>query len=148
MAEPSGSLTAAQFEILEAVWDGGGGGATVAEIWQRICARRSVARTTVLNQVDRLLERGWLLQQSGEGGFRYLPALSRDEAAKRLADEFVEDFFAGSASGLVSSLLGGGKLPLDEVRKLRRLLDEADAAPKTPGKPVSPAAAKPKGDAR
>ena len=57
---PEGALTAAQFEIMEFVWKHGRRGATVAEVWQEISKTRDVARTTVLNLVDRLERRGWL----------------------------------------------------------------------------------------
>ena len=46
MAEPRGSLTAAQYEIMEAVWNVQDAGATVADIWQGIAASRDIGRTT------------------------------------------------------------------------------------------------------
>jgi BlaI family penicillinase repressor len=123
MTGPEGTLTAAQHEILEVVWNGSAAGATVAEIWHSIGARRPVTRTTVLNQVDRLEKRGWLQRHEHEHGFRYAATRSRQDAASGLATEFVDSFFGGSASDLVMSLLGASKLDSDEIKKLRALLD-------------------------
>lgn len=127
MTDPQGSLTPAQFEILGAVWDAGDGGATVAEVWKRIAGGREITRTTVLNQVDRLEERGWLVRNTPDGGgpARYSAALDRSSASGRLAGEFVRDFFGGSAGGLVQSLLGRGELGDEELVRLRGLLDDA-----------------------
>jgi predicted transcriptional regulator len=120
---PDGPLTPAQYEILEAVWAAGQEGITVSEIWQSASERRQVARTTILNLVDRLEKRGWLKRRNAEGGNRYTAALSRERTTAALAGDFVDDFFGGSASHLVMSLLGTGRLSAEEVRELRKLLD-------------------------
>jgi len=52
----------------------------------------------------------------------YLAALSREETAASLASGFVNDFFAGSASNLVMSLLGSKRLKAGEIGRLRDLL--------------------------
>jgi len=123
MTKPDGKLTAAQHEIMEAVWAAGEFGATVTEIWEAICQQRDITRTTVLNQVERLTKRGWLKRQKREGAFRYVGVLDRAKTNKTLAEEFVADFFGGSASELVMSLLGSQRLKRAEIARLRELLD-------------------------
>ncbi len=90
------------------------------EIWQDISARRGVGRTTILNLVDRLERRGWLVRRDREKPCHYLAALSREETAVLLAGGFVDDFFAGSASNLVMSLLGSKRLKPGEIERLRQ----------------------------
>ena len=124
MAKPDGALTAAQHEILDVFWDQKAEGATVAEVWQVVSETRNVARTTVLNQIDRLEKRGWLIRQQDGVGVRYFPAVSRDEASQSLVSGFVDDFFGGSASQLVMSLLGSNKLSHDDIRQLRSMLNK------------------------
>ena len=122
MTQPRGKLTPAQYEILELVWDAVEG-ATVTEIWEAINARRDVTRNTIINLVDRLEKRGWLKRQKKQGSFRYVAALDRDTTSRLLASEFVDEFFGGSASHLVMSLLGPKRLRPADVQRLRRLLD-------------------------
>ena len=123
MAKPQGTLTAAQHEILDVIWNRPSAGATVTDIWHAIGQQREVTRTTVLNQVDRLEKRGWLRRKKHEDGFRYVATLSRDQAARSMAEEFIDCFFGGSASELVMSLLGSKKLKRSEIARLRDLLD-------------------------
>src|SRR5580700_1804664 len=105
VAKRLSKLTAVQHEILAAVWDQPQG-ATVSEIWQRIAVGRSVTRTTVLNLVDRLEKRGWLAREKQADGFRYRATIDREATSRLVASEFVDEFFGGSASQLVTSLLG------------------------------------------
>lgn len=132
MSEPEGGLAPAQYEIMQVVWAHGETGATVVEIWQAIGQRRAVTRTTILNQVDRLEKRGWLSRHQQEGVYRYVATMQQTAASQRMAGEFVDDFFGGSASSLVASLLGGKRLNKTELQEVRRLLDDA-ARKKGPG---------------
>ncbi|MCB9881437.1 MAG: BlaI/MecI/CopY family transcriptional regulator [Planctomycetes bacterium] len=120
---PEGSLTGAQFEILEAIWEIGGGGATVKEIWEH--SARDVAKTTVLNQVLRLESRHWVERLTDGATARFVARVTREQAQARLAGEFVKDFFGGSAAHLVQSLLGANDVREEDLATLRRLLDEA-----------------------
>ena len=122
---PEGSLTPAQYEILNVVWAAGREGATVAEIWQQITGQRPVTRTTVLNLIDRLEKRGWLRRvDDADGPNRFVAAVDRQRTKTALAREFVHDFFDGSAGNLVMSLLGSNRLTTEEVDALRRMLAE------------------------
>lgn len=132
MKQPTGGVTAAQFEILQVFWDCGRD-LTVTEIWEEIAARRKVGRTTILNLVDRLEKRGWLTREKVEGLFRYRPAIDRAETESLLASSFVSDFFSGSPSNFLLSLLGSSSPSPTELQRLRQLLDES-----SPASPASP----------
>lgn len=129
MAGMQGTLTASQHEIMRVVWAAGDEGITVADIWQQIAGAREIGRTTVLNQVDRLEKRGWLRRRDGAGVNRFVATTPRENADRRLAAEFVNDFFDGSAADLLSTLLGAAKLTRADVRRLRKLLDQSGPAP-------------------
>lgn len=120
-----GELTPAQHEIMTQVWEADEAGLTVAEIWQAISARRDVGRTTTLNLVDRLEKRGWLRRSPAAGGYRYTAAIDRAASETRLASSFLANFFGGSPTLLVQSLLGSEAVSPREIARLRRLLDVA-----------------------
>lgn len=123
MTELEGSITQAQHEILEVIW-ASAEGATVAEVWQAIAQKRKVTRTTILNQIDRLEDRGWLKRHKGPNGNRYVATVTRQQASRSLVSQFVDAFFGGSATQLVSNLLGAKKLKKSEIEQLRKLLDK------------------------
>jgi predicted transcriptional regulator len=123
MTNPEGNLTAAQYEIMEVVWAAGESGATVTEIWEAISQKREVTRTTVLNQVDRLERRGWLKRRKLQDMYHYVGVLDRDQTAQCLSQEFVADFFNGSASDLVMSLLGSKQLKRADIERLREVFE-------------------------
>jgi predicted transcriptional regulator len=112
---------------MAAVWAAGIEGVTVADIWQTIAEARSVGRTTVLNQVDRLEKRGWLRRLPGDGPLRFQANVSKDDASRQLVAEFASDFFQGSTVELASALLGNDALTLTkkDVERLRQLLEQA-----------------------
>ena len=123
MAAPEGQLTPAQFEIMQLIWDSSEG-LTIGEIWEVIRSNRDVSRTTVLNLVDRLEKRAWLTRHKDQGVFRYSAALPRESVEGQLAADFVEAFFAGSATNLVMSLLGSQRVSQKDIQRLKRLIDE------------------------
>ena len=118
------SLTGVQFEIMQIVWQAPEG-ATVAEIWEAIARGRDVTRTTVLNLVSRLDERGWLKRRKCQGVYRYFATIDRDTASADAATKFVDEFFGGSATELVMSLLGTKRITKTELDQLRQLVERA-----------------------
>lgn len=123
MAEPKGTLTSSQFEILQILWDEEQP-LSVVDIWNEVQKQRKVSRTTILNLVDRLEKRGWLGREKIDGVFRYHSKADRSETENRLADEFLGDFFNGSPGNFLLSLLGNRKISKSEVSRLKKLLEE------------------------
>lgn len=126
MTSPEGSLTSSQFEIMQLLWDSKDG-LSVVEIWEAIGVDRDVSRTTILNQVDRLEKRGWLERNKVDGVFRYRPSVDKKSTESQLASDFLEEFFDGSATSLVLSLLGSKRLSHAELKRLKALLEKPDA---------------------
>lgn len=131
MPDPEGSLTPSQFEILQLLWDSDAG-LSVAEIWESIKEHRDVSRTTILNLVDRLEKREWLERKKAGGIYRYSPTVDRQATEGRLASEFVEEFFDGSTSSFILSLIGSKRISTSEVQQLKSVL--AEEAEKTKSK--------------
>ncbi len=123
MPAPEGKLTPVQYEIMELIWHAPPPGTTVGELYKALGPRRDVTRTTVQNLVERLEKRRWLVRKKGDGGYRYQAALEREPATRALAEEFVDEFFSGSASDLVMSLLGSKRLKPEDLQRLRDQLD-------------------------
>jgi predicted transcriptional regulator len=126
MPTPEGKLTVAQFEILRLTWNTTGG-LTIGEIWDAIRSRRDVSRTTVLNLVDRLAKRGWLKRKKDRDVYRYFPTVDRSAAEQQMAVEFLDDFFQGSPSNLLMSLLGSKRISKEDADRVKRLIENSSA---------------------
>jgi BlaI family transcriptional regulator, penicillinase repressor len=125
MGSPEGSLTPAQFEIMALLWDAPEG-LSVAAIWDGVKADREVSRNTVLNLVDRLEKRNWLVREKVGGIFRYQAAVDRESTQGQLAEEFVGEFFDGSALSLMLSLLGSKRISRAELKRLKTMFEESN----------------------
>jgi BlaI family transcriptional regulator, penicillinase repressor len=117
-------LTAAQLEIMEVVWSSGEVG--VAEVWKALSRRRAIARNTVQTTLARLHERGWLKARTEGNAFFYSAARPRRSVLARMAGRLVDTAFGGSASGLVAAIVDSRRLSEEEVRRIRRIIDDAE----------------------
>ena len=117
-------LTAAQLEIMNAVWRLGE--ATVGQVWETLTARRPLARNTVQTVMARLEEKGWLTHRAEGQTFYYAPTVPRQTTLRHMVCDLVDTAFAGSAEGLVLALLEGRRVTRGEAERIRRIIDDAE----------------------
>jgi predicted transcriptional regulator len=117
------SLTAAQQEIMEIVWERGE--ASVADVRNAIGVTRGVARNTVQTMMVRLEERGWLTHRREGRAFLYRAACPRDESIGRKVREVVNTLCGGSPELLMAALLDYRGLRPGELQRIRKMLNEA-----------------------
>jgi BlaI family penicillinase repressor len=125
MPVPDGKLHPGQYEVVRALWEIGPPGATTLQVWEHILKTRSIVRTTVLKVIDKLEERDWLKRKKIDGEWHYWPTAKREEIEAAVADDFLQSFFAGSASELMISLIGESKISVSEIDRLKKVLDQA-----------------------
>lgn len=119
-------LSPAQREIMEIVWERGE--VTATEV-RRILARiRRVARNTVRTLLERMEDKGWLNHRAEGRTFLYTAARPRQASIGQKVREIVDTICGGSPETLVTALLDYRGLRPDELRRIRRLLDQAQAA--------------------
>lgn len=116
-------LSEAQLEIMNFIWDQGE--VTVSRVVERLREQRPVARNTVQTVIARLAERGWLRYRKQGNRFIYRAAVRRQETQRRLLSRIIETAFAGSADGLVRTLVETQDLSPEEIERIQALLDKA-----------------------
>ena len=107
-----------QAEVMATFWDEGS--ATVREMVDELNGRRkpALAYTTVLTLISRLWSRGLLAREPEGRGFRYRPAMSRDELLGELSDELIDRLFSDFGEIAVARL--GARLDkLDPKRQTK-----------------------------
>jgi BlaI family penicillinase repressor len=122
-------LTKLELQILELLW--GHGKASIREIQEAFPEPRP-AYTTVQTTVYRLEEKKAVRRVRKIGNAHiFEPLVPKDVARHRLLDEIL-GFFGGRAQPMMAQLAEAGKLTLDDVRELEKLLKNRagrDAAP-------------------
>lgn len=100
------------------------GSATAAEV--RSALADPLSDSAVRTLLKRLEDRGLVARRSGPQGYAYRPVPRTAAVAEGALRRMVDTFFAGSAAGAATALLGiSGPLKPDEIEALERLLDAA-----------------------
>lgn len=130
MPKPSSvKLTRLELEVMEVLWHCGQ--AAVRDVLEALPEAKRPAYTTVQTIIRRLEQKGAVRQVKKVGNaIVYAPAITRQAAHRRLIDEFLA-LFGGSADPLLAHLVEAGKLRLEEVRAIERMLDAEGGVTKT-----------------
>ena len=124
MAQNS-KLTPAEWLIMEAIWRLGGS-PTVREVLEYAFPGGEKAYTTV-QTVMNTLEKKQLLTRRKVGLVNfYKPARSRDDMIKAEMSSLLSRVFDGSIPALANSLLSLDDLSLDEIGRIKQLLNEKE----------------------
>ena len=115
-------LGSLQTEVMDLVWQQKE--ATVAQLVEKICRRRTVTYTTVLSAVQKLEKKGWLKHRSEGRAHVYYATRDRREVGSRTLRELLRTAFSGDVRLLLASLLDDVRLSDADLKELRRLIEE------------------------
>ena len=114
------AFTDRELDVMSVLWELGS--ATVAEVRERLAD--DLAYTTVLT-VLRTLEQKGHVGHTGEGrAHRYHPLVKREAAGRSALRRLLETVFDGSPELLLTQLVSDKNLSEEELRRLRRLVEE------------------------
>ncbi|MCP3916058.1 MAG: BlaI/MecI/CopY family transcriptional regulator [bacterium] len=121
------AISETEMHVLKVLWDEDAG--TVREIRDLLRKRRRRwAYTTVQTLLNRLREKGYVARDESGMAHVFRAAVTRDRLIgwrlKELADQVCE----GASTPLVLNLVQSQPLSDDDIAKLRRLLDQAEAS--------------------
>ena len=115
-------LSPLELKAMEALWKLGR--ASIREILEQLPVGKTLAYTTVQTLVFRLEAKGALRKQRKIGNaYVFVPVITRRQAYRRLVSDFLE-LFSGSPQPVMSHLADTGKLTLEDLRDLERILKE------------------------
>jgi len=114
--------TDAELAVLRVLWDRGP--STVREVHDALAAGRSVGYTTTLKTLQVMLRKGLTLREDHRGLHLYRARHREQETLRRLVLDLVDRAFGGSTSKLVIQALSSRKASPEDLREIKRLLDE------------------------
>lgn len=123
---PTPKPTEGELAILRVLWQRGP--STVRDVVETLGEGRqgAVGYTTALKLMQIMFDKGLLQRDEAARSHVYRPALSEERTLKQLAGDMLEKAFGGSTRKLVLSALSAAKASPEELKDLRKLLDEIE----------------------
>ena len=118
-------LSQSQREIMEIVWDRGE--VSAVDVREILSVKRDLAKNTVRTLLERMEVKGWLKHRENGRTYLYSAAQPREASIGQKVREIVETVCGGSPETLVTALLDYRGLRADELKRIRQLLDQAQA---------------------
>ena len=105
---------------------------SVREVADHLAETKGHTRTTALNIMERLREKGHLTRDKVEGVYLYSPSQPKAEQMRTLVKEFVEGMLGGSLDPFVAYLTHEARLSGAQLQELRQLLNEIEPRSEEP----------------
>ena len=119
------NLPGAELDILACLWRSGGQ-ATARELREMLAPFRPMAHGSVVSLLNRLETKGLVTKRKGDVGkaFIFMAVRRPEPTYRRLLGNILERVFGGDQLALVSSLFETRPPSLDEIKEMRRMLEE------------------------
>jgi BlaI family penicillinase repressor len=114
-------ISESQWAVMEVLWDDSP--RTASDIAKSLREKTSWAENTVRTLLTRLVEKG-ALKESGAPKL-YSPAVKREDCVKAESESFMDRIFQGAAKPLLVHFTKNARLTPDEVKELKKLLDQS-----------------------
>jgi BlaI family penicillinase repressor len=121
---PAPDLSESEWIIMEALWESAP--MTALELTRHLQPSAGWAENTVRTMLSRLVDKGALKTGENAAGTRtFRPAVSRDKCVSAESDSFLHRVFRGAAKPLLVHFAQHSQLTAEEVKELKKLLDQS-----------------------
>lgn len=114
--------TASELEILRVLW--ARGPSTVREVHDALREKKAIGYTSVLKFLQIMTEKGTVRRDENQRAHVYEACEPAEKTKRALAGDVLQRVFEGSASQLMLHALAGRPTSREEIKELRRMLDE------------------------
>lgn len=116
-------IAESEWSVMEALWEHSP--QTASEVTKTLRPTMNWAENTVRTLLTRLVEKGALKTAENASGTRtFLPAVKREACVRAESESFMQRIFGGAAKPLLVHFAQNSKLTAEEVKELKRLLDQ------------------------
>ena len=113
-----------ELEILRVLWERGP--STVREVHEILDAEEKRGYTTTLKFMQIMAEKGLVVRDESRWAHVYEAGVTEEAAHRQLVTDLLDRAFAGSAQKLVLQALSAKRASPEEIREIRRVLDEME----------------------
>lgn len=118
-------LTDAELRLMDVLWEKGE--ATVSDVAEALPNNPALAYSTVLTTLRILENKGFVRHTKDGRAFVYHPVVGREQARESAVTHLVRRFFEDSPELLMLNLLDQKKVGAEELRLLRKKIEEAES---------------------
>jgi BlaI family transcriptional regulator, penicillinase repressor len=115
--------TDAELEILRVLWQLGPG--TVRQVHEALADTRETGYTTTLKLMQIMADKGLVTRDESARTHIYAATVTQVHTQRQLVKDLVDRAFGGSAKALVLRALSDDGTTADELREIRKLIDDA-----------------------
>lgn len=116
-------ISESEWAIMEALWESSP--QTASEVTKTLRASMNWAENTVRTLLTRLVEKGALKTSENASGTRtFIPAVKREACVRAESQSFLDRIFGGAAKPLLVHFAQNSKLTAEEIKELKKLLDQ------------------------
>jgi BlaI family penicillinase repressor len=121
---PLPDISESEWFVMEALWESSP--QTASELTKTLRPTMNWEENTVRTLLTRLLDKGALKTDENASGTRtYLPAVKRESCVRAEGESFMQRIFGGAAKPLLIHFAQNSKLTAEEVRELKKILDQS-----------------------
>jgi BlaI family transcriptional regulator, penicillinase repressor len=99
---------------------------SIAKVADHFSETKGLARTTILNVMERLRKKGFLIRKDIGKIYHYSPKQATSDLLRNLVSDFVDRFLGGSVSPFVAYLADKPRLSQEEVRELKKIVRQME----------------------
>ena len=125
MSRQNANLTAAEWDVMECLWESAP--LTGREVTEKMNEKCGWSRSTTLTLLSRLEAKGAVTGDAPEGKKAFRPLLSREDAALQETEDFLGRVYNGSVHLMVSAMTQKQTLSQKEIDELYALLKGLEA---------------------
>ncbi len=124
MARPAAEHpTELELQILKILWERSP--LPVRDVRQSLADQgRDLAHTSVITTLNTMVGKQYLSRSMVGNACLFAPTLSREQVSRGMLDDVVERVFDGSAKAVMLSLFESADLHSDDLKELRRLINQ------------------------
>lgn len=120
--KPIPQISDAEYKVMKAVWSHTP--VSTPEVTEMLAASNGWSPKTVQTMLSRLVKKGALTYEKQGRAFYYTPLVEENEVLSKESSSFLNRFYNGCISSMVSNFLEEDKLTSQEIDDLRKLLDK------------------------
>lgn len=120
--------TEKELEILQVLWEKGP--SSVKEVHEVMGGNHRNGYTTILKFLQIMFEKEIVSRQKSGKLHLYKAISTKENTKQQMIDKIIDTVFEGSASQLILSALGNGKSSKEELKEIRKYLDQLEGGEK------------------